>query len=202
MRGCGGGCGLEDGYVTNIVEGMTVKTGTMLKIAKLGNPILRKVAAPVDPREIKSSEIQRLIDDMFEVMYDEPGIGLAAPQVSRSIQLVVMGCKGEGGFPETVLINPSIVYYGPEQVENWEGCLSVDGLRGKVTRPSLVRVKGLDRKGKALDFEATELYAVCIQHELDHLIGKVFLDRMTDMSTLTQLDEFSQYWQKESSNVI
>ncbi len=181
---------------------MKLKSGAMLKIAKLGNPILRKVAAPIDPREIKSSEIQRLIDDMFEVMYDEPGIGLAAPQVSRSIQLVVMGCKGEGGFPETVLINPSIVYYGPEQVDNWEGCLSVDGLRGKVIRPSLVRVKGLDRKGKALDFEATELYAVCIQHELDHLIGKVFLDRMTDMSTLTQLDEFSQYWQKEPTNVI
>ena len=174
----------------------------MLKIAKLGNPILRKVSVPIDPREIKSSEIQRLIDDMFETMYDEPGIGLAAPQVSRSIQLAVMGCKGEGGFHETVLINPSIVYYGPEQVENWEGCLSVDGLRGKVTRPSLVRVKGLDRKGKALDFEATGLYAVCIQHELDHLIGKVFLDRMADMSTLTQLHEFSQYWQKEPTSVI
>jgi peptide deformylase len=174
----------------------------MLKIAKLGNPILRKASAPINPREIKSSEIQRLIDDMFETMYDEPGIGLAAPQVSRSIQLAVMSCKGEGGFPETVLINPSIVYYGPEQVENWEGCLSVDGLRGKVTRPSLVRVKGLDRKGKALDFEATGLYAVCIQHELDHLIGKVFLDRMADMSTLTQLHEFSQYWQKEPTSVI
>jgi peptide deformylase len=174
----------------------------MLKIAKLGNPILRKVAAPIDPRDIKSFELQRLIDEMFEVMYEEPGIGLAAPQVSRSIQLVVMGCKEEGGFPETVLINPSIVYYGPEQVESWEGCLSVDGLRGKVTRPSLVRVKGLDRKGKSMDFEATGLYAVCIQHELDHLIGKVFLDRMQDMSTLTQLPEFSQYWQKEPSSVI
>lgn len=181
---------------------MKPKSGTTLKIAKLGNPILRKIAAPVDSREIKSSEIQRLIDDMFETMYEEPGIGLAAPQVSHSIQLVVMGCKGEGGFPETVLINPSIVYYGPEQVENWEGCLSVDGLRGKVTRPSVVRVKGLDRKGQPLDFEATDLYAVCIQHELDHLIGKVFLDRMTNMSTLTQLEEFSQYWQKEPTNVI
>lgn len=174
----------------------------MLKIAKLGNPILRKIAAPLDPREIKSLEVQGLIDEMFEVMYDEPGIGLAAPQVSRSIQLVVMGCKDDGGFPETVLINPSIVYYGPEQVDNWEGCLSVDGLRGKVTRPSVVRVKGLDRKGKPLDFEATGLFAVCIQHELDHLIGKVFLDRMTDMSTLTQLHEFHQYWQKEPSSVI
>jgi peptide deformylase len=174
----------------------------MLTIAKLGNPILRKLASPIDPREIKSLEVQGLIDEMFEVMYDEPGIGLAAPQVSRSIQLVVMGCKDEGGFPETVLINPSIVYYGPEQAENWEGCLSVDGLRGKVTRPSVVRVKGLDRKGKPLDIEATGLFAVCIQHELDHLIGKLFLDRMTDMSTLTQLHEFQQYWQKEPTSVI
>lgn len=174
----------------------------VLKIAKLGNPILRKIAAPIDPREIKSPDLQRLIDDMFETMYEEPGIGLAAPQVSRSIRLVVMACEGEGGFPETVLINPSILYYGPDQVENWEGCLSVDGLRGKVTRPSLVRVTGLDREGKTLDIEATGLYAVCIQHELDHLDGKVFLDRMTDLSTLTQLHEFSQYWQKEPSTVI
>src|SRR5574339_1196896 len=110
---------------------MRPKSGTMLKIAKLGNPILRKIAAPVDPREIRSSEIQRLIDDMFETMYDEPGIGLAAPQVARSQQLVVMDCPGEGGFPATILINPTIVFYGPEQVESWEGCLSVDGLRGK-----------------------------------------------------------------------
>ena len=174
----------------------------ILKIAKLGNPVLRQVAQPVDPRDIKSPDIRRLIDDMFETMHAEPGIGLAAPQVSQSIQLVVMGCEGEGGFPETVLINPSIVYYGPQQVENWEGCLSVDGLRGKVTRPSLVRVKALDRDGKSLDLEATGLYAVCIQHEMDHLIGKVFLDRMTNLSTLTQLEEFSAYWQKEPSSVI
>ena len=113
-----------------------------------------------------------------------------------------MGCEGEGGFPETVLINPSIVFYGPQQVENWEGCLSVDGLRGKVTRPSVVRVQALDRHGKPLDFEATGLYAVCIQHEMDHLIGKVFLDRMTDLSTLTQLAEFDHYWKKDPAAVI
>ena len=174
----------------------------ILKIAKLGNPILRKVAAPVDSRDIASPDLRRLIDDMFETMYAEPGIGLAAPQVSRSMQLLVMGCEGEGGFPETVLINPSILFYGPQQVEQWEGCLSVDGLRGKVTRPSLIRVKALDRDGKPMDFEATGLYAVCIQHEMDHLIGKVFLDRMTDLSTLTQLDEFSHYWQKEPTAAI
>jgi len=174
----------------------------VLPIIKLGNPILRQMSAAVEAREIRTKEFQRFIDDMLETMLDEPGIGLAAPQVSRPIQLVVMGCEGEGGFPTTVLINPKIVYYGPQQVENWEGCLSVDGLRGKVTRPSVIRVQAVDRDGRPLDIEAEGLYAVCIQHEMDHLIGKVFLDRMTDMSTLTQLAEFDTYWRKEPTPVI
>lgn len=174
----------------------------VLPIAKLGNPVLRKIASAIDPRDIRTREFQRFIDDMFETMLDEPGIGLAAPQVSRPIQLVVMGCEGEGGFPATVLINPKIVYYGPQQVDNWEGCLSVDGLRGKVTRPSVVRVQALDRDGKPVDVEADGLYAVCIQHEMDHLIGKLFLDRMADLSTLTQLTEFDKYWRKEPTPVI
>src|SRR5215510_3079204 len=173
-----------------------------LRIAKLGNPVLRQMAAKVDPRDIRTYDMQQFIDDLFETMLSEPGIGLAAPQVSRSIQIVVMGCEGEDGFPQTVLINPKIVFYGPQQVENWEGCLSVDGLRGKVTRPSVVRVQALDRLGKFMDLEATGLYAVCIQHEVDHLIGKIFLDRMTDLSTLTQLDEFSLYWQQDPVAVI
>jgi peptide deformylase len=168
-----------------------------LPIAKLGNPVLRQMAAKVDPRDIPTYDLQQFIDNLIETMLDEPGIGLAAPQVSRPIQLVVMGCEGDDGFPQTVLINPKIVFYGPQQVENWEGCLSVDGLRGKVTRPSVVRVQALDRAGKSMDFEATGLYAVCIQHEMDHLIGKLFLDRMTDMSTLTQLHEFGKYWQHD-----
>jgi peptide deformylase len=174
----------------------------LLKVIKLGNPVLRQQALPIDLSEIKTSSFQQLVDDMFETMYDEPGIGLAAPQVGRSQQLVVMDCPGEGGFPATALLNPHIAFYGPEQAESWEGCLSVDGLRGKVTRPSLVRVQALDRHGEPLDFEATGLYAVCIQHELDHLIGKVFLDRMTDMSTLTQLEEFEKFWQKQPASVI
>jgi peptide deformylase len=173
-----------------------------LPVAKLGNPILRQVAAKVNPRDIRTYDLQQFIDNLIETMLDEPGIGLAAPQVSRSIQLVVMGCEGEDGFPRTILINPKIVFYGPQQVENWEGCLSVDGLRGKVTRPSVVRVQALDRHGKSLDIEADGLYAVCIQHEMDHLIGKVFLDRMTDMSTLTQLPEFTKYWQHDPVPVI
>lgn len=174
----------------------------VLNIAKLGNPILRKPALPVDLAEIKKPAFQEFIDDMFETMKEAPGIGLAAPQVARSQQLVVMDCPEEGGFPATVLINPTILYYGPNQVENWEGCLSVDGLRGKVVRPSMIRVKALDRHGLPLDFEATGLYAVCIQHEMDHLIGKLFLDRMADLFTLTQLEEFDQYWKKEPAAVI
>jgi peptide deformylase len=174
----------------------------LLPIAKLGNPILRKPAELVSHADIHSPAVQELIDDMLETMADAEGIGLAAPQVSQSRQIAVMEYRGEGGFPQTVLINPTIVFYGPQQVENWEGCLSVDGLRGKVTRPSMIRVQALDRHGSPLDFEATGLYAVCIQHELDHLAGKVFLDRMTDLSTLTQLDEFDQYWRKDHATVI
>ena len=174
----------------------------VLPIAKIGNPVLRKMASSVVPDIIATSAFQQFIDDMFETMYANDGIGLAAPQVSRSEQLLVMGCEGDSGFPETVLINPKIVFYGPEQVEMWEGCLSVDGLRGKVTRPSTIRVEALDRHGHPLDFEATGLYGVCIQHEMDHLIGKLFLDRMTDLSTLTQLQEFDRYWKQEPATVI
>ncbi|MBM4124595.1 MAG: peptide deformylase [Nitrospira sp.] len=174
----------------------------LLTVAKLGNPVLRQIAQPVDPREIHSKALQQFIDDMFETMAEEEGIGLAAPQVSRSQQVIVMECRGEGGFPQTVLINPSIVFYGPNQVEMWEGCLSVEGLRGKVTRPSMVKVRALDRDGTTLELDATGLFAVCIQHEIDHLIGKVFLDRMTDLSTLTHLEEFDQYWRQEHATVI
>lgn len=174
----------------------------VLKIAKVGNPVLRKLAEAVDPQEIGTRAMQRFIDDMLETMVAKEGIGLAAPQVSRSQQIVVMECQGEGGFPQTILINPTIVYYGPQQIEMWEGCLSVDGLRGRVTRPSMVRVRGLDRQGAPVDLEASGLYAVCIQHEIDHLQGKVFLDRMTDLSTLTQLEEFEQFWRKEHAAVI
>src|SRR5712692_6121440 len=84
-----------------------------LPIAKLGNPVLRQIAAKIDPRDIRTYDLQQFIDNLIETMLDEPGIGLAAPQVSRSIQLVVMGCEGDDGFPQTVLINPKIVFYGP-----------------------------------------------------------------------------------------
>jgi len=174
----------------------------VLSIAKLGNPILRQIASPVDPATIGSRRFQEFLDDMFETMVQYEGIGLAAPQVAHSEQVVVMECDGDENIPQTVLINPKIVFYGPTQSEMWEGCLSVDNMRGKVIRPSMVRVQAYDRQGTLQDIEANGLYAVCIQHEVDHLLGKLFIDRMSDMSTLTQLEEFDAYWREESSPVI
>jgi peptide deformylase len=174
----------------------------VLKIAKLGSPVLRQVAAPVQPETIATPAFQQFLDDMLETMVDADGIGLAAPQVSRSEQVMVMECEGEHGFPRTILINPVIVGVSPVTAEGWEGCLSVDNLRGKVRRPVGARVKFLDREGKSVELDAAGLYAVCIQHELDHLQGKLFLDRMTDFSTLTQLEEFDKYWRTEHAEVI
>ncbi len=174
----------------------------VLPIAKIGNPVLRQQAKTVDPATIGSRRIQEFIDDMFETMVHYEGIGLAAPQVASSEQIVVMECEGEDGIPKTVLINPKIVFYSPSQSEMWEGCLSIDNMRGKVVRPTMIRVQAYDRKGVLQDFEANGLYAVCIQHEMDHLIGKLFIDRMADLSTLTQLEEFDAYWRQESAAVI
>ena len=174
----------------------------VLPIAKIGNPVLRQQATPVDPASIGSRRVQAFLDDMFETMVQYEGIGLAAPQVAHSEQIVVMECEGKEGFPKTVLINPKIVFYSPSQSEMWEGCLSIDNMRGKVVRPSMIRVQAYDRQGVLQDFEANGLYAVCIQHEMDHLIGKLFIDRMADMSTLTQLEEFDAYWREESAPVI
>ena len=174
----------------------------VLPIAKIGNPVLRQQAKPVDPALIGSRRVQDFLDDMFETMIHYEGIGLAAPQVAQSEQIVVMECEGQDGIPKTVLINPKIVFYSPAQSEMWEGCLSIDNMRGKVIRPSMIRVQAYDRHGVLQEFEANGLYAVCIQHEMDHLIGKLFIDRMADMSTLTQLEEFDAYWREESAAVI
>ncbi len=174
----------------------------VLPIAKVGNPILRNISTPVDVETIGSRTFQTFLDDMFETMVENDGIGLAAPQVARSTQVVVMDCSGDNGFPKTILINPKILFYGPQQTEMWEGCLSIDNLRGQVTRPSMIRVQALDQHGVLQEWDASGLYAVCIQHEMDHLLGKLFIDRMTDMSTLTQLQEFDTYWKDESTQEV
>jgi len=172
----------------------------VLKVAHLGHPILRQVAEPVSPEAIRAPDIQRLIDDMFETMDDHDGAGLAAPQVHVSRRIVIYGVEANPRYPDaetvplTVLVNPKITPVGAEQDEDWEGCLSVPDLRGMVPRFTHVEVEAYGRDGKALCFTAEGFHARVVQHECDHLDGKVYLDRMRSMETLAFLPEFQRYW--------
>jgi len=172
----------------------------VLKIAHLGHPILRRVAEPVSPEAIRSPEIQRLVDDMLETMADHDGAGLAAPQVHVSRRVVIYGVEENPRYPDaesvplTVLVNPRITALGSELEEDWEGCLSVPDLRGRVPRFAHVRVEGYGRDGKTLRFDAQGFHARVVQHECDHLDGKVYLDRMRSMESLSFLPEFRRYW--------
>jgi peptide deformylase len=169
----------------------------ILKVANLGNPILRIPAEPV--RNIQAPEIQRLIDDMIETMREYRGVGLAAPQVHRSLQIVTIEAERESdgsSVPSalTILINPRIVSASERLEEDWEGCLSIPNLRGKVSRYTDIDVQAYDRRGKTLSFAAKDFSARVIQHESDHLIGTLFLDRMKSLETLTFLEEYGRYW--------
>lgn len=140
------------------------------------DPLLQARCRPV---EAITAEVRQLIDDMVETMYDAPGVGLAAPQVGSDLRIVVMDCSDKEAPAELrVLINPEIVARRGELV--WEeGCLSIPGVYDKVTRAAHIRVRALDREGKPIEFEAEELLSVCVQHELDHLNGVLFLDHLS-----------------------
>jgi peptide deformylase len=171
----------------------------ILKVARLGHPVLRRVAEPVSPEAIGAPEIQRLIDDMLETMADHDGAGLAAPQVHVSRRIVVYGVESNPRYPDaeavptTVLVNPRLTPLTQEQDEDWEGCLSVPDLRGKVPRFTRVRVEAYGRDGKPLRFTTDGFHARVVQHECDHLDGKVYLDRMRSMESLSFLLEFQRY---------
>ena len=174
---------------------------SILKVARMGHPVLRARARAIDIGEIKSSRIQQLIDDMFETMKEYQGVGLAAPQVHASILLFVAGFapdpdgeEAEERVPLMTVINPEITVASPEMVEDWEGCLSVPDLRGKVPRFTRVRVEAYGHDGKQLRFDAAGFHARVVQHECDHLDGKVYLDRMRSMESLSFLPEFRRYW--------
>jgi peptide deformylase len=172
---------------------------SILKVTRMGHPVLRQLARPLDASEVRSPDIQRLIDDMFETMAEYQGIGLAAPQVYRSVRLFVAGYDegGDHGFPKMALINPEITIVDPEIVEDWEGCLSIPDIRGQVPRAREIHVRALDRHGKTRDFKARGFTARVIQHETDHLDGVLFFDRMKSFETLTFLEEFGKYWSGE-----
>jgi peptide deformylase len=175
---------------------------SILKVARLGHPVLREIAAPVSRREIQTASFQKFIDDMIETMKEYDGVGLAADQVHESKQTAVLEVAENSRYPNkpkvplAVLINPKIFPLTDEMEEDWEGCLSIPELRGRVPRYKSIRVQAFDRNGKDLEFVAADFHARVIQHEWDHLHGKVYLDRMIDLSTLTFLTELARYWIK------
>jgi peptide deformylase len=171
---------------------------SILKVARMGHPVLRQRARALDPAELKSPRIQLLIDDMLETMKEYQGIGLAAPQVHESVRLFIAGSiDEEHGFPLTILANPEITIVGPEVVEDWEGCLSIPDVRGRVPRARQIQARALDRQGRKVELKVSGYTARVIQHETDHLDGVLFLDRMKSFESLTFLDEFGRYWSRE-----
>jgi peptide deformylase len=171
----------------------------ILKVARLGHPVIRTQALPVDPARITTPEFQRLIDDMVETMREYSGVGLAAPQIHLSLQIAVLEVDHHPRYPDmpsvplTCLINPVVTVTDRSLVDEWEGCLSIPEMRGKVPRFRQLRVTALGRHGEPLDFVADDFHARVIQHETDHLKGEVYLDRMPDMKSLSHLLEWQRY---------
>ena len=173
----------------------------ILKVARMGHPVLRKRAQPLDPGEIGTPRIQRLIDDLFETMHDSQGIGLAGPQVHESIRLFVAGVDDpDGGMSPVVAINPEVTPIGSAVEEDWEGCLSIPDIRGRVPRATRIRLRALDRHGRPLALTADRFPARVIQHETDHLDGVLFFDRMTSFESITFQEEYSRYWAPTSDD--
>ena len=176
---------------------------SILKVARMGHPVLRAQARPLQASDIRSAALQQLIDDMFETMHEYQGVGLAAPQVHASVRLFVAGIsrgpdeedaeREAEEVPEMALINPEISIVGRETVEDWEGCLSIPDIRGRVSRARQIVVRAYDRNGKRVEIKASNFTARVIQHETDHLDGVLFLDRMKSFESLTFLEEFQRY---------
>jgi peptide deformylase len=171
---------------------------SILKVARIGHPAVRAPARPVTSAELRSREVQRLLDDMVETMHEYDGVGLAAPQVHVGLRLAVIEVapgddRSERAVPLTILVNPQTGPAGDETALGWEGCLSVPGLRGQVPRLAALRLSALDRDGKPVVLDAKGFFARVIQHECDHLDGTVYLDRMREMRSLCFLDEFDRF---------
>jgi len=173
---------------------------SILKVARMGHPVLRAKAKALSQGDIKHAAVQLLIDDMIDTMIEYHGVGLAAPQIHEGLRVfvgILEAPKPDSGNdvePEPIaVINPEITSVGDETVEDWEGCLSIPDIRGRVPRWREIRLRGYNREGGRLDLSLRDFAARVAQHEADHLDGILFLDRMKSFETLTFLEEYSRY---------
>ena len=173
-----------------------------LKIIRMGHPLLREKAKPLSKEEIHSEEIKNLIEDMYETMIAAQGIGLAAPQVGSSIQLAIVGSPEASNrydrmvadIPTLIIFNPKIKVLNPDPQGFWEGCLSVPGLRGYVERSSKIEVEFLNSKAQKEVIIVEGFHATVFQHEIDHLNGILYIDRIKDPTKLSYLEEFTEFY--------
>jgi peptide deformylase len=179
---------------------------SILKVARMGHPVLRTKAKPIDRSQIKHPALQRLIDDMVETMIEYHGVGLAAPQIHESVRVFVASIdpaaaeseRPENERPEAMaIINPEITPVDGETIEDWEGCLSIPDIRGRVPRARSIKLRAFDRNGERLELRFRDFSARVVQHETDHLDGVLFFDRMKTFESLTFLEEYSRYWVKD-----
>lgn len=176
---------------------------TLLKIAQIGAPILREPARELTPQELASDEIQTFIDDLIETMRDANGAGLAATQVHRPVRICALEVGNNPRYPYkpkiplTILVNPVLTPVSEDTFDNFEGCLSVPDLRGVVPRHAEIRVQALDRHGNVIDHVAKGITAGTYQHEVDHLEGKLFVDRVVDTTTLCTWKEFARHFEAD-----
>src|SRR5262249_49897751 len=183
-----------------------------LKIVQTGEPVLREATRPLSSEEITTSEIQRLIEAMKDTMRDAPGVGLAAPQVGYGLQLAVIEDRPEytkdapreqlaererKPVPFHVIINPKLILMGDPEIEFFEGCLSLPGFMAIVPRVRKVRVEYLDEHAQPRVIEASGWHARILQHEIDHLHGRLYVDRMLPRS-LTTIENYNRYWKEKS----
>jgi peptide deformylase len=187
-----------------------------LEIVQVGNPVLRQCARPLSLAEIRSPEIRKLIKSMRTCMHDAPGVGLAAPQLGLPLQLAVIEDREEyhkevpeallkererSPVPFHVIINPSIEEIGNDRAEFFEGCLSLSGFTALVPRARVVRVTCLDERAQHKVIEASGWYARILQHEIDHLNGALYVDRMRTRS-LTSMENLAEFWKGKPVNEI
>jgi peptide deformylase len=175
---------------------------SILKVARMGHPVLRTPARRLERAHLRTADVQRLIDDMIDTMVEYHGVGLAAPQVHEDVRVFVAVLDGhqdgESEGEPVVIVNPEITPTGgTEVIEGWEGCLSIPDIRGRVPRAREITLRGLDRRGEKFERQLQDFPARVAQHETDHLDGILFFDRMVSFESLTFLDEYSRYWAKD-----